>query len=84
MITRHVKILIECEVAADKNPTDLPAIVAKSFATFAFQNVEATLISASELEDPFEPINETPRKLRVRRRISRFFLRVALRRLGLS
>ncbi len=84
MITRHVKILIECEVSADKNPTDLAAIVAKSFAFGSFSNVNATLISASSLEDPFRPINETPRKLRARRRISRFFLRVALRRLGLS
>jgi hypothetical protein len=80
MITRHVKILIECEVSADKNPTDLPAVIAKNFTYGAFTNVEATLISASELEDPFKPINETPRKLRARRRISRFFLR----RLGLK
>ena len=49
----------------------------------AFETVKTTLISASSIIDPLASITEAPRKLRTRRRISRFFLRVALRRLGL-
>jgi hypothetical protein len=64
MITRHVKLLIEAEVDADVNPQDIPAVLEMAFeGTRAYLNTKVTLVSVSELDDPFEAIDETPSRI---------------------
>ncbi len=71
MITRHVKLLIEAEVDADVNPQDIPAVLELAFeGTRAYLNTKVTLVSTSEMDDPFAPIDETPRRFaRLTRRL---------------
>ena len=85
MITRHVKVLVECEVRADIDPKTISHFVEQIIQHDGmFSEVEAVLVSASGIDDPFFEFAPRTRAKEKRRRIARFFLRVALRRLGLS
>ncbi len=79
-------MLVECEVRADVDPKSISHLVEQIVQQDGmFTSVEAVLVSASGIDDPFfEFAPRTAAGRDKRRRIARFFLRFALRRLGLQ